>query len=144
MCPEMGKCGQQQLQAWSVSPAALANRVGPALGTVPGIPGAAYEAVAAKWEASPPTFKGRAVGLKDIASFIRQLLLSNPFGTGSSVPYVNLRSPAGPKVVAVTQRQLAFVVANVLMGNNIAGGNGLTFAIRHCSSIGAKDFIFSL
>lgn len=144
MCPGPYKCGQQQQRAWSVNPAALVNRVGPALATVPGIPDAVYETVAAKWEASPPAFKGRAVGLEDIASFIRQLLTSDPFGTGSSVPYVNLRSPAGPKVVAVTQRQLAFVVANVLMGNNIAGGNGLTAAIRHCSSAGAKDFIFSI
>jgi hypothetical protein len=61
------------------------------------------------------------------------------------VPYVDLQnSPAG-KVAAVSQRQLAFNVANVLMGNSLVMPNGLTSALQRCTVYdSASDIIFSM
>eukprot|EP01048_Picozoa_sp_COSAG05_P031655 COSAG05_NODE_11679_length_502_cov_1.148883_1_plen_78_part_00 len=62
-----------------------------------------------------------------MAAFMQKLLVSNPFGTSDKAPYVDFKAPSQSKVVAITQRQLAFVVANALMGNSLAGtADGLT------------------
>eukprot|EP00927_Polykrikos_kofoidii_P052747 TRINITY_DN4668_c0_g1_i4.p1 TRINITY_DN4668_c0_g1~~TRINITY_DN4668_c0_g1_i4.p1 ORF type:complete len:449 (+),score=56.28 TRINITY_DN4668_c0_g1_i4:895-2241(+) len=96
---------------------------------MPGIP--SYDSAARRWQASPPSFKGSAVTLQQIATFARELLTSDPFGTGDSVPFVNFNGPS--KVVALTQRQLAFLVVNTLMGNTIRTGSGLHKALSSCN-----------
>jgi len=112
--------------------------------SLPAIPPSHYGPVAAAWQASPPYFNGKPVTLYEVAQFAKALLLSNPFGLGRMVPRVNL-GDGGVKVVAVTQRQLAFVVANVLMGNSLPAGDGLSAALLRCSARpNAKAFIFSL
>jgi len=49
------------------------------------------------------------------------------------VPYLDFRAPGWGKTVAISQRQLAFLVANALMGNSIPAGDGLSAMIRRCS-----------
>jgi len=130
---------------WTQSPETLVLSVPDDLADLPAMPPRSFAKVAGHWRTSPPTFRGRPIGLDTIATFMKQLLVSNPFGTGSRVPYVDFHAkPRNEKVVAITQRQLAFVVANVLMGNNIPMGNGLTATIKRCGSRGATSFIFSM
>jgi len=51
----------------------------------------------------------------------------------------------GGQVVAITQRQLAFLVANVMMGNHIPMGDGLSAALRRCSgNQRPRGLLFSL
>mmetsp|Transcript_116829 Transcript_116829/g.232852 ORF Transcript_116829/g.232852 Transcript_116829/m.232852 type:complete len:654 (+) Transcript_116829:53-2014(+) len=146
MCASFGNCGGEGegLQSWRQSPALLATTVDPSLSYLQGIPNNVFRPVADHWQSSPPSFSGATVTLSSIASFMRELLSSDPFGTGGSVPYVTFTSEGDGQAVAITQRQLAFLVANVLMGNDIASGNGLSGAITRCANKGAKAFVYSL
>jgi len=146
MCASFGNCGGEGegLQPWRQSPASLASTVDPYLQYVQGIPSNAFQPVAQHWQSSPPSFAGATVTLSSIASFMRELLSSDPFGTGGSVPYVTFTPDGEGQVVAITQRQLAFIVANVIMGNDIPIGNGLSSAITRCAGKGAKAFVYSL
>jgi len=146
MCTSLLNCGGngEGLQPWRQSPASLAGTVDPYLQFVPGIPSNVFQSVAQHWQSSPPSFNGAAVTLSSIASFMRELLSSDPFGTGGSVPYVTFTPDGEGQVVAITQRQLAFLVANVIMGNDIPSGNGLSTAIKRCAGKGAKAFVYSL
>jgi hypothetical protein len=91
--------------------------------------------VAKHWQASPPQFRGARIRLTQVAAFARELLESDPFKTGDKVPYLDLRSSGNRGgAIAVTQRQLAFLVVNILMGNEIPAGDGLSAALQHCGS----------
>jgi hypothetical protein len=76
---------------------------------------------------------------------MKELLSSDPFGTGMTVPWLNFHDGSGPAVVSITQRHLAFIVANVLMGNDIVGGSGLAAAYTRCSkkNLVSNGYIFS-
>ena len=111
------------------------------------MPDGTFKGVASRWLAHPPAFKGSAVTLADIASFMQKLLASDPFGTGDRLPYVDLKAPSDNKVVAISQRQLAFIVANSLMGNTVNGTaapEGLSAALGRCSKAGKDTFLLSL
>jgi len=115
----------------------LASRVPQNLSSLRGIDDQFYGPIASHWQAVAPTFRGSPVQLSDVATFVKDVLSSDPFGTGHLVPFVDFRPPSEGKVMAITQRQLAFLVANVLMGNTIPAGDGLTAAIRRCSKLTA-------
>lgn len=103
--------------------------------------------VTAAWKASPPSFKGKPVTLLEVGKFATSLLLSDPFGTGDQVPWVDLRAQgSASQVVALTQQQLAFIIANALMGNSIpAMGDGLSAALERCSSRSPqRSYVYSL
>jgi len=145
MCPSADTCGQQRMLQWRQSPAALAGSVAPDLHHLPGLQSAMLQQVLQKWAFSPPAFRGTPVTLKLIADFMVELLQSDPFGTGAQVPYVDFQGPGDSKVVAITQRQLAFVVANVLMGNGLSGArDGLSGALEHCGTTSSTAYIYSL
>jgi len=134
VCDGDDNCGSNSfLQKWDRSPRELASEVDGGLASVPGIPQQVWGPVVERWQQNAPHFGGRAVWLEDIAAFVKQLLADDPFGTGDSVPYVDFWAPGDGKVVAVTQRQLAFVVANVIMGNTIPAGDGLSAAVQRCA-----------
>jgi len=88
------------------------------------------------WNENPPALPGGGVAtLWSVQEFMQELLRSDPYGTGGVVPYADIgHRGGGGKVVAITQRQMAFNVANVLMGNDIQGGTGLGDALRNCGS----------
>jgi hypothetical protein len=134
MCQDASRCGQYPMKPWNHAPESLdGNKI--ASGWVPGVPdGGAYGEAFNHWQGSPPLFHGRRVNIWDIAIFAKELLHSNPFGSGNMVPYVDFKGAGDGKVVMITQRQLAFLVVNVLLGNDIPGSNGLTGALHHCSS----------
>eukprot|EP01052_Picozoa_sp_SAG31_P018386 SAG31_NODE_1299_length_8918_cov_59.994671_9_plen_207_part_00 len=115
------------------------------LSSLPGVPDDTFKGVAARWLAHPPTFKGSVVTLASIASFMKTLLMSDPFGFGDRLPYVDLKAPSDGKAIAITQRQLAFIVANSLMGNKVNGtAEGLSAALKRCSEAGKDTFLLSL
>lgn len=138
MCDGPGACeGSHTMHKWHKDPRALARQVG----DFSKLPGAhmADHMVLEHWRAAPPTFRGKPVELSEVARFARELLESDPFGTGDKVPYVDFEGPGENKVVAITQRQLAFLVANSLMGNSIPPGDGLEAALKRCSARGMPD-----
>jgi len=129
-----GSCWEPPLAQWRDSPAALASRVAD-FTSLPGVPPGALELVAKHWQASPPKFRGARIRLAQVAAFARELLESDPFKTGDKVPYLDFRSSGSRSgAIAVTQRQLAFLVVNILMGNDIPAGNGLSAALQHCGA----------
>jgi len=135
LCSGPSACGPREgLRRWRVSPPALAKKVGD-LSKLPGVGRATYAAVRDRWLAAPPLFGGSPVMLKEIASFAAEVLSNDPFGTGDEVPYVDLGPASMGKVVAITQRQLAFLVANVLMNNTVDGGDGLSAALVRCTGL---------
>jgi len=148
MCPSLGHCGEPGLLHWHTSPQILAKHMATDLASLPGLPETAYGPVYTHWNHSPPQFHGAIVRLSDIAVFMQQLLASDPFGTGDMVPWMDFGGHSEGKVAVVTQRQLAFLVANVLMGNSISTekGDGLSAALQRCSAKTPKpsSFIFSL
>jgi len=145
MCSGFSECGMVRMERWTTSPALLAGNVG-ALTSLPGVDVAVFSPVAQHWTASPPSFKGSPMPLSEVAAFIKDLLSSDPFAAGDSVPFVDFRPPGEGKVVAISQRQLAFLVANVLMGNTIPVGDGLTAAVKRCIAHpgGKHSFLYSL
>jgi len=148
MCPSVAHCGERGLQHWQTSPQVLAKHVATDLASLPGLPETAYGPVYTHWKHSPPQFRGAIVHLSDIAVFMSQLLSSDPFGTGDMVPWMDFGGDGEGKVAVVTQRQLAFLVANILMGNSISTekGDGLSAALRRCSAKtpAPSSFVFSL
>jgi len=148
MCRSFGHCGEADLQGWHTSPKFLAKHVAIDLASLPGLPQSAYGPVYAHWKQSPPQFRGAIVRLEDLAMFMSQLLASDPFGTGDMVPWIDFGGNGEGKVAVVTQRQLAFLVANVLMGNSISHekGDGLSAALKRCSAKNPvpSSFVFSL
>jgi len=145
VCESMGQCSTSLTKSWSVRPAELGPLVGD-LSSLPTVGAHMYDAVHDRWQSSPPSFKGVQVTLRIIANFMHQLLSEDPFGTGfMTVPWVDFGSEG--TTVVINQRQLAFVVANVLMGNTIAGvENGLSAALSRCSAGDASHntFVYSL
>jgi len=141
-----GECSDYVLETWSASPAALAAAVPKDLSSLPGMKGKRYKEVVDNWGENPPHFNGEEVRLEHIATFMQDVLSSDPFGTGDQVPFVDfspLAEADGGQVVAITQRQLAFVVANALMGNTIPAGDGLSAALDRCAGR-ATGYIYSL
>lgn len=137
LCYGMQSCGSYERRHWGQSPWDLSEKVGN-LDWMPGVNADAFAQLAAAWRERPPLLpSGRPATLPSIAKFLRDLLRSDPFGTGDEVPYVDLHQPTG-KVVAITQKQLAFLVANVLMGNDLPDSNGLTAALRRCTGEAAS------
>jgi len=133
MCTGPGACvNANQMQRWHESPTSLADKV-KGFDYLPGAQRSA-EAVLAHWRMAPPALYGRQVTLQDLADFARDLLTSDPFGTGDMVPFVDMEMPWEGMVVAITQRQLAFLVVNALMGNGIDAGDGLAAALQRCSA----------
>mmetsp|Transcript_56090 Transcript_56090/g.175811 ORF Transcript_56090/g.175811 Transcript_56090/m.175811 type:complete len:684 (-) Transcript_56090:29-2080(-) len=143
VCQAPGQCERPRLERWSVSPQALASQVTD-FSTIPSIQPEAYKPVADRWAQAPPYFRGTPVTLAGIADFVRALLSSDPFGLGDEVPFVDLRPPGEGKVVVISQRQLAFLVANALMGNTVPAGNGLLALLQRCSAKGTTGFLYSL
>mmetsp|Transcript_21952 Transcript_21952/g.71104 ORF Transcript_21952/g.71104 Transcript_21952/m.71104 type:complete len:828 (-) Transcript_21952:74-2557(-) len=148
MCTTLGQCGSAPRRTWSTDPTDLVGAVAGFNAAPPGVSAQAWGPVAAHWSASTPVFQGTAVQLGDIAAFVVELLGSDPFGTGGKdIPFVDLRPPSENKVVAVTQRQLAFLVANALMGNGFTdgGSDGLTAGLQRCGANPAKStYLYSL
>lgn len=144
MCSGPGLCGNQSMQRWRLHPSTLLKVND--FSAPPGVQSSAFQTAAEKWLSSPPHFQGSAVLLADIGQFVEELLNSDPFGTGLEVPYVDLSATGkGGRVVAITQRQLAFLVANVMMGNTIPMGDGLSAALRRCSgNQRPRGLLFSL
>lgn len=87
-------------------------------------------------------FKGSPVSLKSVADFMKELLSSDPFKMGDKVPYINFTDPnRDGQAIAISQRQLAFIVANVLMNNTLKSKrpNGLSDALERCATMSWKD-----
>ncbi|CAK0864611.1 unnamed protein product [Prorocentrum cordatum] len=133
-----GECGQHEWRSWKDQPAWLATQVHAELRELRGVAPWALEEVAARWRESPPALDGAPVGLEAVAAFMQQLLGEDPFGGGPErVPWMDFGLGAGgspAKAAAITHRQLAFVVANVLMGNDVEGGNALSEALVRCTA----------
>jgi len=137
MCPGRDLCHKATWQHYDQEPHKLAKQAwasGRPWGTW--LQWGARNAVEGQWTQNPPQFKGSQIRLEDVADFVGKLLSSNPFGThhNSNVPWVDFNGPEEGKVAAITQRQLAFIVANSLMGNTIPAQDGLAAALRRCSS----------
>jgi hypothetical protein len=145
MCDGVGGCGRFVTVPWKTDPAKLAQQVG-SLSSLPGVPDAAYKPLAARWESTPPLFRGKSISLAQIGKFMQQVLLSDPFGLpGKKVPYVDFKAPSQSKVVGITQRQLAFIVTNSLMGNSLQGtADGLSAALKRCSVQDHHSILLSL
>lgn len=144
MCSGADDCGSFATLQWRISPPQLSHQVG-TLSSLPGVPDSTFKAVASRWLAHPPAFKGKVITLSKIAGFMEELLASDPFGMGDRLPYVDLKAPSDNKVVAISQRQLAFIVANSLMGNTVNGtAEGLSAALKRCSQAGKSTFLLSL
>jgi len=68
-----------------------------------------------------------------VAGFVVELLSQNPFDSEGKVPWIDFGSAGGGKVVALSQRQLAYLVANILVGNHISVRDGLSSMLSVCS-----------
>ncbi|CAK0867319.1 unnamed protein product [Prorocentrum cordatum] len=143
-CSSLGKCGRKDLRPWETAPTTLATQVEKDFSSLPGIPDDVYEPVRKYWESSPPAFRGAPVLLEDLASFTTDLLRSDPFQTGDDVPVLDFNSAREGGAVAISQRQLAFLVANAVMGNRIDKEDGLTLMLARCSDSGFSEWIYSL
>lgn len=140
MCSSNDKCGAQvETRQWRISPTTLAGEVGD-FSKLPGVP--EFWPIHDHWKVSPPWFRGSPVELSDLADFARDLLTSDPFGTGDEVPYVDFNVFGEGKVVAITQRQLAFLVVNTLLGNTAGASNGLNGLLQRCK--GFAGHLYSL
>lgn len=129
---------------WVTSPSGLANAVPEDLSNLPGINGAKLGAVTSQWKANPPKFQGKAVALKDIADFMKEVMTSDPFGTKDQVPYVSFSHLENGEMIAITQRQMAYIVSNVVMKNSLQGvQDGLSRALAKCTP-GHVDPIYAL
>lgn len=133
----MRSCDTKDTKRWQKSPTSLAKLVGN-LSQVPSFTHGegpdAWRKTMEHWHASPPHFGGGTVSLQDIATFMTKLLLSDPFGLGNKVPWTSFSPDVEGTVVAVTQRQLAYIVANVLLGNQLVGvQDGLSATLVRCS-----------
>lgn len=125
---------------WRIRPRDLIPHVKD-FSSLPGVPD--YASVRDHWTQSPPWFHGAQVTLADIAAFAKRLLHSDPFGTGDSVPYVDFNYQVSEaKVVSITQRQLAFIVVNILFGNDIVWGSGLRKMLKRCK--GTTGHLYSM
>lgn len=139
LCDGMSACGAYAMKRWKYDPKQLADQVGD-MHQLLGVNDDAYAKLVAFWNQAPPQLpSGGVATLDDVGDFMRSLLWGDPFGTGDQVPFVDLTAPANGKVVALTQRQFAYIVANVLMGNDIPEGNGLTAALRRCAGESAAS-----
>jgi len=142
MCNSFESCGGENfgMVSWRTSPRTLAAA---AFDGFRGVNGDALAKATRVWRQAPPVLPGGGVAtFGKVQEFVRELLSSDPyFSGGEAVPYVDLGTGAGGRVVAITQRQLAFNVANVLMGNDIPGGTGLGAALHRCTS---SDIVLSL
>jgi len=147
VCKGEGNCGSAFKRAWKQLPSALAATVGD-LSNAPGANAAAWGTVVNQWKASPPLFQGSPIPLVEVANFVKKLLSEDPFSTGGKdVPWLDLRPPSAGKVIGISQRQLAFIVANIIMGNTLDddGNNGLTVALQRCGKDASKtSYIYSL
>jgi hypothetical protein len=140
-------CRSEAVREWQFHPAALAARVSPDFSELPAVPVGSYAPVVRHWNEFPPVWRsGYAVTLREIARFAKETLEMDPFGTGKMVPYADFRRSAGPeaKAVVLTRRQLAFLVVNTLMGNDVEGGNQLLTTLRRCAGIASSAYIYSL
>ena len=178
MCPEAGRCGEPRQAYWVRDPADLAGRIEVAaqaelavreaggradaggffLALLPERFRTAFEEAVENWQEESPEVAGAAVTLADVAEFMKGLLRTNPFSSGDAGPAANYRQPwvdlaAGRgAVVAVTQRHLAFVAANVLMGNGLEDSlgeplaDGLSAALAGCAARaeGSPGFVYGL
>lgn len=145
LCSAPGHCSGYSLLRWATPGPQLAGLVG-SLASLPGVDASAYKPVAEHWQSFPPTFDGAQVTLDDIATFMRELLNDDPFGTGGgTVPWMDFGDDG--TTVAITQRQLAFIVTQSLMGNTLVGASdGLSASLRRCSAKGPSHntFVYSL
>jgi len=140
LCSSNDTCGAEvETRRWRVSPPTLAAVVGD-FSNLPGVP--EFWPTHEHWKVSPPWFRGSPVKLSELADFARDLLTSDPFGTGDAVPYVDFNMLGEGKVVAITQRQLAFLVVNSLLGNTAGAQNGLNGLLRRCK--GLAGHLYSL
>jgi len=140
LCQGPGACGGPHgMKRWDESPMELADQTGDFLTGLRGVGREVYEKVRDTWLSDPPVFHGTPVTLHDIRDFATETLRSDPFGTGDEVPFVNLAERGDKQVLAITQRQLAFVTVNALMGNSIEGGDGLTKHLKLCTGAGPTE-----
>jgi len=144
MCPEDGSCiwfrkpGTEWIykylkrNAWDVS-----NEIDDQINHLSAIPQDLWMSIRNEWMRDPPKFKGKPVTLPELAGFMRDTLRRDPFWTGGQkVPWMDLRAGAGSKkqAVIINQRQLAFIVTNLLMDNNLMGvQTGLEAALHRCN-----------
>lgn len=156
-CQWFGKSGSFDiLQRFAVDPLSLVGIVDDGVSTLAGIPQEVWEPVRSKWMEKPPKLWGHPVTLQDLAVFMRTTLASDPFATGQAVPFLDFRADGTggihksmQRVVAINQRQLAFIVINALLGNNLVEvETGLAAALKHCSMPAApgisQDQLYSL
>lgn len=147
MCPGRNDCPHNGWQQWEKEPQSLAE-----VAKKTGLPWGkwlledARTSVESQWKQRPPRFKGKQVKLEDIAGFVVELLSTNAFDSGPRIPWIDFTAPGDGKVVAITQRQLAYLVANALMGNTISGKDGLSAALVRCSAKrpAPQGYLFSL
>lgn len=147
MCPRDGECvwfrkpGTDWIykvferNAWDVS-----NEIDDQIYHLRAIPQDLWNSVRSQWIQSPPKFKGKPVTLPDLAGFMRETLRRDPFWTGGQkVPWLDLRgggsgASSQKQAVILNQRQLAFIVINLLMDNHLQGvRTGLDAAIQRCN-----------
>eukprot|EP00930_Biecheleria_cincta_P028964 TRINITY_DN2015_c0_g2_i1.p1 TRINITY_DN2015_c0_g2~~TRINITY_DN2015_c0_g2_i1.p1 ORF type:complete len:626 (-),score=101.19 TRINITY_DN2015_c0_g2_i1:10-1842(-) len=155
-CPTPGNClwfgkfgSFNILQRLASDPKSLIGIVDDGVSTLPGIPQEVWEPVRSRWLDKPPKLWGRPVTLQDLAIFMRGTLDSDPFNTGQAVPFLDFRADNTQKVVAINQRQLAFIVINALLGNSLAHvETGLAAALKRCNKPAAPgispDQLYSL
>lgn len=149
-CVGDGSCHQHGWQHWIQDPKKLAEQArssGQPWGWW--LKPKARWPVTGQWSQNPPTFRGNQVKLHDIANFIADVLESDPFHAGDGgrrVPWLDFNNVGEGKVVAITQRQLAFIVANAIMGNTIPAQDGLSVSLAKCAARdpSATAYLFSL
>lgn len=84
-----------------------------------GINTQSFNAIYAAWSKNPVHLDGKSITMEDLANFGRTLLSSNPFGADGGNKYVPhfMLTEKPPSYVALTQRQLAFITFNTVLGN---------------------------
>eukprot|EP00971_Amphidinium_carterae_P259102 5141907-Amphidinium_carterae.1 len=101
----------------------------------------AYIAVYNAWQQSPPSFKDEVVTLDALQGFMRTLVAEDPFGKGGLAPQTPIDKPG---YVALSQRQLAWLLVRCFLGDDISEGTELAKAIKECQSTDQVHAVLSM
>eukprot|EP00392_Amoebophrya_sp_AT5.2_P012691 g12798.t1 len=128
-------------KTWKASPKALKKGTGAFYGGL--------KKVGSEFFGGGIKFRGKTVTFESaVDNWAFSLLqeagsIFGPHVKDTEVPYVALNGPPGTaKAIAISQRQLAFIVANVVFGNDVAPGNGLGANWAHCMKGNEETAIF--